>query len=238
MDEKETKSNEAIDITALVQATRAIISAKYLPLLGAFRANDDDVRVYLQCLHIEPHEDAGAYLVATDGHRMVVVHDEEAQVDGSMLINPAKLIIRESKHAKLADFDGLNCDLQDEEEKFLMSAPAPRSEASYPDWRLIMPEGDISTEPGSIDPGLLAAISKAPFGDNSKNACIYIRQDKPCVVRFPSLPEIFVLIMPQRYPAMRSNPEWIGKRKRQPREEQMAFGLTSVNDVDAESEAD
>ena len=211
----------------IVQGGRAIISAKYLPLLGEFRARTDEIRYYLQGVFIEPHESVGAYLCATDGHRFVVVHDEEAVIETAMLVNPTKLVIRESKHARLADFDGRGVDLQDDEEEFLLRAPAPLIDARFPDWRSLIPAEDIVCEPGSIDPGLMAAISKAPFGDGENSACIYARQDKPCVVRFPSLPEIFVLVMPMRYPAIRSNPEWINKRRKSgPAPQQQGFDLT------------
>lgn len=215
------------------QGRRAIISAKYLPLLGEFRAPSDEVRYYLQGIYIEPHEDVGAYLVATDGHRFVVVHDEEAVIDDAMLVNPTKLVIRESKHATLADFDGKCVDLQGKDEQFILRSPAPLLDATFPDWRSLMPTDDIVCEPGSIDPGLMAAISKAPFGDGARSACIYTRQDKPCVVRFPSLPEIFVLVMPMRYPAMRSNPEWINKRRKGPVPQQQGFDLVG-GDCDLE----
>jgi len=214
---------------------RAIISAKYLPILGEFRADDDDVRYYLHGIYIEPHEDEGAYLCATDGHRFVVVHDASAVIDRPMLVNPDKILIRESKKAEFADFDGKCADLQDKEEQFMLRAPAPLIEATYPDWRSLIPADDIVCEPGAIDPSLLAAISKAPFEDKAKNACIYTRPDKPCIVRFPSLPEIFVLVMPMNFPAMRSNPEWIGKRKRGPAPQQGGFDLTSAHEPEDET---
>jgi DNA polymerase III beta subunit-like protein len=216
------------------QGTRAIFAAKYLPILGEFRAPQDEVRYYLQGIYIEPHESEGAYLVATDGHRFVVVHDETAQVDAPMLVNPSKLIVRESRHANLADFDGKCCDLQDDEEQFILRAPAPLVDGKFPDWRSIIPAGDITCEPGSIDPSLMAAISKAPFGDGApKTACLYVREDKPCIVRFPSLPEIFVLVMPMRFPAMQSNPTWIRKRRKDVPPQQEGFELAGA-DVEAE----
>lgn len=209
--------------------SRAIIAAKYLPLLGEFRATPDEVRYYLQGIYIEPHESAGAYLVATDGHRIVVVHDENAECDAPVLVNPDKIVIRESKKAEHADFDGRCCDLQDSEEQFILRAPAPLLDAKFPDWRSLVPTDDIVCEPGSIDPGLMAAISKAPFGDGPKNASIYVRQDRPCVVRFPTLPEIFILIMPMKYPAMRSNPEWIRKRRKDASPQQDGFDLVGAD---------
>ena len=70
--------------TPPIQGHRAIISARYLPLLGEFRAKAD-ARYYLEGIYIEPHEADGAYLVATDGHRLCVIHDESAQAAAGQL---------------------------------------------------------------------------------------------------------------------------------------------------------
>lgn len=206
---------------------RAIFAAKYLQLLGAFRARPDDVRYYLRGIFIEPHESSGAYIAATDGYKFVVIHDANAVASEAMLVDPDKIIFRESKHAVLADFDGKACDLQNEGEHFMLRAPAPTIDAKFPDWRTLIPTDEINCEPGSIDPSLLAAISKAPFNERGRDACIYTRQDKPCVVRFPSLPEIFVLVMPTRTPALGSNPEWIKRKSKAPSPQQSGFDLGS-----------
>lgn len=202
----------------------ATISAKYLPLLGEFRANKDDVRYYLQAISIEPHEESGAYIVSTDGHRIVVIHDEFAMADNNFLVNPSKIIIRESKSAKTAHFIDDRCELIDEDGKFNVSAPAPIVDAKYIDWRALLPADDVKAEPASIDPGIMAAISKAPFGDGEKSAFIYMRQDKPCIIRFPLLPEILILIMPMNCQKVAFRPEWAKKRKGKT-EEQMGFEL-------------
>lgn len=219
------------------RGSRAVISAKYLPLLGAFRAGHDDVRYYLHGISIEPHEEQGAYIVATDGHRMVVVHDEEAQVFAPMLLNPEPLIIRESKRALLADFEGDKCELQDENEAFLLSARAPSIDGNFPDWRTLIPADNFECFPGSLDPELLAAIRKAPFGDKSQAAMFYVRTDKPTVIRFPSLPEIFVLVMPMSVPAMTLKPEWIKKRKKTKAPAQNELSLAGANTETTEQEA-
>lgn len=209
----------------IAQGTRAVIQAKYLPLLGEFRAKDREVRYYLRGIYIEPHETDGAYLVATDGHRIVVVHDEHAEVDLPMLVDPGALIIRESKSATLAEFDGVCASLLDEHEALVMRAPARLIDGTFPDWRGVIPQGDLDCAPGAIDPDLMKAISKAPFPGKTRSACVYVQQDKPCVVRFPSLPEVFVLIMPMTVPAVPSRPEWMHKRRRGPAPEQNAFNL-------------
>ncbi len=57
-------------------------SAKYLPALMKFMAKKD-IRYYLMGIHIEPDPKGGAILVATDGHRMLVIKDKTAQCSES-----------------------------------------------------------------------------------------------------------------------------------------------------------
>lgn len=38
----------------------------------------EETRYYLNGVHLEPHPCGGAFMVATDGHRLIVVHDESA----------------------------------------------------------------------------------------------------------------------------------------------------------------
>lgn len=175
--------------------------------------------------------------MATDGARMVVVHDEEAQVFAPMLLNPEPLIIRESKRALFADFEGGKCELQDEDEAFLLSARAPSIDGKFPDWRSLVPTESFECTPGALDPELLTAIRKAPFGDKRQNAMIYVRQDKPCVIRFPSLPEIFALVMPMTYPAMTSKPEWIKKRSKTKAPAQNELTLEGADTENTQKEA-
>lgn len=41
----------------------------------------EETRYYLNGVHIEPHPEQGAILVATDGHRMIVAHDPLGRAD-------------------------------------------------------------------------------------------------------------------------------------------------------------
>lgn len=196
--------------------TRATITAKYLPLLEAFRAKND-VRYYLNGFLIEPHERGGVYLVATTGSMMVVIHDEEGHADGQMLVQPASTIARDSKKADTAHFDGITCELRikkDEgESEFLASAPAPLIDAKYPDWRTIPPQdNNFKAECGVFDIKLLAALQKVPFGGRYKGVHAHIRKDGASYMRFENAPEILVIIMPMRSGAMLGvRPDWLPK---------------------------
>ena len=196
-----------------VQGQRAIISARYLPLLGEFRAKAD-ARYYLEGIYIEPHEADGAYLVATDGHRLCVIHDESAQVDAPMLLNPVQLIIQQAKGAWLADFNRTTCELQDELEQFVMSARAPLIEASYIDWRGAVPTVEGDHKPGALNQALIQAIAKAPWPSGRNRAAMFhfAGEDRPATIRMPDFPEILIVVAPQRHDGMQRTPGWFRKR--------------------------
>lgn len=46
--------------------------AKLFGAVAQFAAEEDEVRTYLRGVLIEPHETQGVYLVASDGHRMLM----------------------------------------------------------------------------------------------------------------------------------------------------------------------
>jgi hypothetical protein len=204
---------------------RSIISAKYLPLLAEFRAPPDDVRYYLHGIAIEPHEIEGAYLCATDGHRLVVIHDEMGVAEsGACIVNPDPIVIAQAKGATLADFDGTYVDLQDEEEELILRARAPSLDGKFPDWRALVRDNERSGSPGSLSPDLIASIRKAPFPKRApKQAMFFTDTDKPSIIRLPQLPEIMVLIAPQRLDgAMRDVPEWVRRPSRKAKREEAA----------------
>ena len=220
-----------------VQGTRAIIGARYLPLLGEFRAKDD-VRWYLEGIYIEPHEVSGAYLVATDGRRLLAIHDETAEVDAPMLVNPVQLLIAQAKGAVLADFDGRCCDLQDEEEQFILRAPAPLIEAHYPDWRSVVPVVEGEPQVGTLSQDLIVSIGKAPWKKGSEKGAMFHLSgpNKATTVRLPELPEILIIIMPMQHDAIQRTPEWLRKRPKDKPAQQQALELTGgdVNPADCD----
>jgi len=53
-------------------------------------ASIDPTRYYLCGVHVQPHPAKGALLVATDGHRMLVIHDETGKVDAPAIVQLSK----------------------------------------------------------------------------------------------------------------------------------------------------
>ena len=60
----------------------------YLGLASLFAAKSSDLRSMLVAVHAEPCKNGkGAYIVATDGNRMVVYHDKNAYLDEPILLS-------------------------------------------------------------------------------------------------------------------------------------------------------
>lgn len=49
-----------------------------------------DIRFYLQGILVEPRKEGGAFIVATDGHRMMVIIDKDAKCDERIILKPDK----------------------------------------------------------------------------------------------------------------------------------------------------
>lgn len=74
----------------------SIISATYAAKIQAF-ISTEETRYYLNGFLIEPHTVAGAYIVATDGHRMGIFHDADATVAQKDIIRLPKDFIKACK---------------------------------------------------------------------------------------------------------------------------------------------
>lgn len=74
-----------------------------LVILSAFAAKDD-VRGYLNGFHIKPHpEQRGVILTATDGHRLVTIHDEYGLADDQYILPISKEFLAASKKTRTKD---------------------------------------------------------------------------------------------------------------------------------------
>ena len=186
----------------------ATISAKYLPLLSAARAGKGEIRSMLQGIFIEPHPTKGAYLVATDGHRIAVVYDESATADFPLLIDPDKNVVRASPSADLAKFDGKQCVLTNGEEIVLVGQ-APLADGIFPNWKAVIPSGEDKLVPASFNPELMKLLLLAPYENRYKCATLYTFGNSGAIVRFPLLPQTMLVVMPMRMEQRKPRPDWL-----------------------------
>lgn len=60
---------------------RISFSPQYLPILAAFMAKQD-IRYYLNGVLVEKAPQGGVFLVATDGHQLIAIHDKDGSIEG------------------------------------------------------------------------------------------------------------------------------------------------------------
>lgn len=77
----------------------ARISAVAVKLVFPFVAQQD-IRYYLNGINIRPLEDGSAMVVATDGHRYIVVRDPHGYVEKEVIVNVSKDALKHAGNAK------------------------------------------------------------------------------------------------------------------------------------------
>jgi DNA polymerase III sliding clamp (beta) subunit (PCNA family) len=78
----EPESNEAPHMIARINALAVKIAYPFMA--------KEDIRFYLNGLNIRPLEDNSVMIVATDGHRYLVVHDQKGYVEKELIVSIKK----------------------------------------------------------------------------------------------------------------------------------------------------
>jgi len=175
----------------------------------------EETRYYLNGVFVRPHPVKGALLVATDGHRLIVIHDETGKCD------EAKIVGLDAKHVDAATIKAMRKATTGEEPRLTIDKDGIatfgtfRSLAScfidgtYPDWpRVVAPmlarvkEGKFA--PGTVNQKYLSAFGKiavmlSPTNDQSAAFRVVSHtEDDPLLIRFGSCDSAFGLLMPMR----------------------------------------
>lgn len=154
-------------------------------------ASRDETRYYISGVHIEPHKDGGALLVATNGHSLICLYDRHAHIEGGtgiVKIETAaqKLARKEGKYS-----GGVQCLLvankravitslvQSDREQADFQPPYdltlnpnyevdayqwrnPLIDGNYPDWRRVLPKCDgLIPTHSTFDNNILNSVVKA-----------------------------------------------------------------------------
>jgi hypothetical protein len=183
-----------------------------------------DIRYYLNGILVEPRPEGGAYIVATDGHRLMAIIDAEATCDARILLKPDRTtqrhlpladdLKRDTKKAtlQLTEFNGKPALLvTDAEGKALhlqitdasMEDINGNSRPVFPDWRRVVPKFE-DLKPGAVD-GLnptyvtpfLSAIAKARHCRITLEAW-QTEKGQVTAFRLDYFPHVLYLVMPKR----------------------------------------
>jgi hypothetical protein len=194
-------------------------NATYLKHLLPFKATEQDPRYYLNSIHIAPHDDGGAILIACNGYTMMCVRDATAicdepvnfiaraeaakygakhngHIDAVATINPT------TQRLTITGGDGLvGEELYIQPGKCLLELKGKDQPHGYVDWRKVLPRFD-NLLPGGADPINIKyhemAAKSHPLSKRL-NPAIRFWQTGPSatlVVEFCDAPEFMLLIMP------------------------------------------
>ncbi len=170
-------------VTPLPIDRNAVVAAKYVAMLAPFISREE-TRYYLNGIYIEPHHKQGVLMVATDGHRMGIVHDSEGKTNGPWICPISANVLKACRHqprrktsvveqAKSVHFLGNSAIVTNG--RFTEDNPldttagilsgvvvmerAPAIDGTYPNWRKVLPKRRPTAAAGSpliYNPRLMA----------------------------------------------------------------------------------
>lgn len=188
------------------------INADYLRL-AMLCASTEETRYYLNGVYVEPHHENGVLLVATDGHRLIVIHDANGVCNGlPVIIRRDKDFLKACKTDRKAEYPRI---VEIENDIASVKVPdvegntngisaaqmaSPFIDGTYPDYRRVVPdyhEGQC----GAFNSSYLADFGKiAAELTGQRQAHIKLRakdETSPALVQL-NTPIAFGVLMPIR----------------------------------------
>ena len=211
--------------TAPFGADRWIVTrAKYLRMLAPF-ASTEETRLYLGGIYIAPAA-KGIVLVATDGHRMGIVHDENGAATKPFICPIGKRALAQKLDIDaLAVFAGADLHFLDADNppkrrtvlQPLFTSAEPALEGDYPAWWKVVPVTVTRRlRPMSINARYVGAFAKvgeaAGLKDGNRYGFNFYQSggaSDALIVRNPYLPEFVGIQMPMRIIDTDPLPRWL-----------------------------
>lgn len=182
--------------------------------------SDEETRYYLNGVYVQPHPEKGVLLTATDGHRLVCIHDETGSCDGAAVImvkkaawygfkiNPKKPL--EIPRLRLDDYGHVVVGTYRSLESSII-------DATYPDYKRILTpfveqlKKGISV-PASFNHEYLVGFSRIASLISSGSRGMRIlstAENDPCLILFAGAPHAFGILMPMRTNIGNGMPAWM-----------------------------
>lgn len=198
----------------------------------------EETRYYLKGVFVEPHHTAGVTLTATDGHRLVCIHDETGFADESQIValpantlKACKPVKREGRRelridGKEARILSFNCSPEWRDNDDAKSPEAGKPEAigvdvfidgTFPDYRLIIPSQAAWSEssmPGWFNGQYLSVFADISAGLATGRAgamrVMSSEANSPALILFGGEEgrKAFGVLMPRRGLEHDNIPEW------------------------------
>lgn len=211
----------------------ATVNADLFRIVAGFISSEEK-RYYLKGVFIHKHPVSGVYMVATDGHRMMVAHDE----DGTTTLDPVivaldKPTLNATKCAARGEHNPRVLEIHGHGEvRVLAGAPDERApvaiqhkaivDGTFPDYRRVIPAPAEAAGTPWFNPvyvqdfakaaqelGKLRGVKDAAFRVTGSN-------NSPCLVQFLNSSHIFGVLMPIRGPEDVTLPGWLDAQPEAP----------------------
>jgi hypothetical protein len=169
----------------------------------------EETRYYLNGVFIEKHPKSGVLLIATDGHRMIVIHDESGRCDQSMIVNVprnafvdvkvpkrapearARLVVDSEGRVNVGAYRSIECSVID---------------GTYPDYQLVLlpvvealKKGDVGRS--SLKAPYVASFARAAESLTDKGRAIRMistAEADPVLILFDGAVHALGILMPMR----------------------------------------
>jgi DNA polymerase III sliding clamp (beta) subunit (PCNA family) len=189
----------------------------------------EETRYYLQGVFIEPHAVKGVTMTATDGHRLICVHDENGTASESAIIKLSPDALKacrpkRNETCRQVTIDGLDAtvtaitgaDENAKVERVAITANC-RVDGTFPDYRRVVPN---VTNLESYKPDWYNGQYIASFADIADILADHENRIKlatnspgsPAIVLFSASPHAFGVIMPCRGSNAANIPEWFNAK--------------------------
>lgn len=184
------------------------VNADFFRAAALFQSTEE-TRFYLAGVSIEPHPERGALLVATDGHRMLVVHDEDGQCSADRYIvrlDKSALTAAGKRGRAQAVPNRIIGELPSDPVRIegaggvLALCPNWNVDGTFPDWRRVAPQKAPELRSAWYNSRYLASFEKAAglLRDGAQSITISGDGNGPALIRFAFVPFAFGVLMPMR----------------------------------------
>lgn len=176
--------------------------------------SNEETRPYLSGVYIESHTEKGVTLTATDGHRLIVVHDENGVADAPAFVRLSARALKACKTGRKEDHRILSIEgdtatifafvTAEEDEPGTPVAVSADClvDGTYPDYRRVIPS-EFSGEHAVFNGDYLAAFADVgkmlrPASRDGAPLSIRHNGESPALITWGGVAHAFGILMPMR----------------------------------------
>lgn len=161
------------------------VNSALLTTINKYGSSKEEVRYYLNGVCLDISENGSAFMVATDGFKLLFAPFQNADIPSGRYIVPRKLI--ENIKPKKNDKSDIGITISGDDISLVFDGATFTGkliDGTFPDWRRVIPESQ-SGEPGRFNGAHLKDLEDAAKAVGVKRALVGFNGWNPCWVQFP-----------------------------------------------------